>query len=99
MTDGPDPERLADAKRRAAFYHSAGSNRDANRILAIDVLCDFIDEIHEGTLDEVAWALLWAEKATDLEPHEERIREDVWKKINDDAGRAESERRLENAGA
>jgi hypothetical protein len=87
MTSQPDPERLADATRRAVFSseHSAGSNQDGNRVLALDVLVEFAGDFFDGNREQLAWALLWAENATDLEPHEERIREDAWKRINDPA--------------
>ncbi len=87
MSSQPDPERLADATRRAVFSseHSVGSNQHGNRVLALDVLVEFAGGFDDGNREQFAWALLWAEKATDLEPHEERIREDAWKTINDPA--------------
>jgi hypothetical protein len=87
MSSQPDPERLADATRRAVFSseQSAGSNQDGNRVLALDVLVEFAGDFDDGNREQLAWALLWAENAADLEPHEERIREDAWKRINDPA--------------
>ena len=73
----PDPEQLADARRRAAFAaeHVLGcSNRDAERVLALDTLADFISEIYEGPCEQLSWALMWAEKRFDLEEHETRLR-------------------------
>lgn len=95
MSAAPDPRRLADAERRAAFAaeHVGGrSNSDGTRILAFDVLAEYVDEIDDGNRAQIAWALLWAESREDLAPHEERLREDAWKKVNDDADRSEWER-------
>ena len=86
----PDPERLAAATSRAVFSseHSVGSNQDGNRVLALDVLVEFTGGFDDGNREQLAWALLWVENATDLEPHEESIREDAWNKIKEDAGHA-----------
>ena len=95
MSIGPDPERLADARRRGAFaaeHIVSRSNHDARRILAFDVLAEFVDDIDDGNRGQIAWALLWAEAQDELAPHEHRLREDAWKKVNDDADRSTWER-------
>jgi hypothetical protein len=101
----PDPEQLADAKRRAAFaaeHVPDRSNVEGERVLAFDTLADFNADIFEGPRSQVAWALLWAEARErliadgdvderPLEPHERRLIEDAWKKIHEDAEQQEWE--------
>lgn len=95
----PDPEQLAEARRRAAFWaeHAPGlSNTDGERILALETLGEFIIETFEGSREQIAWALLWAENPPQgtraFEEHERKLIEEAWEKVNEDADRAEWER-------
>jgi hypothetical protein len=82
---GPEPRRYAEAERWAAVaaeHMLSWSNGDACRVLAFDVLLEYVEGSYLGPLEQVAWALLWSETATELEPAELTICRQAWRKAD-----------------